>query len=186
MTPRKARAVLVLAALLGAVAPVHADPLTVTRWSVDGGGMGFGQAGGLIFGGSIGQPDAGRLRTGLTVLNGGFWLPNGAFPVDVPGGPGTPEQGPVRDAIEAATPNPFANGTRVSFALSAPGRVEVRVFDVRGALVRTLEDGTLEAGRYVRAWDARDGAGNPVRPGVYLLRVRIPARGDVQKLVVLR
>jgi len=62
----------------------------------------------------------------------------------------------------------------------------VRVFDVRGALVRTLEAGELAAGQHVRSWDGRNDAGEVLRPGVYLLRVRIPARGDVQKLVILR
>jgi hypothetical protein len=184
MIPRMVGAVLVLAAAIAAVGTADGAPFSIQRWTVDGGGMGFGQVGAFIVGGSIGQPDAGRLRTGATVVNGGFWRPDGAVPVDVPSGP--PPEVALRDAILAATPNPFAASTSVSFTLSAPGRVEARIYDVRGALVRTLEAGDVGAGAHVRAWDARDDSGRPVRPGVYLLRVRIPALRDVQKLVVLR
>lgn len=184
MTLRHAACALALAALPAASPAAHGEPFSIPRWTVDGGGMGLGQSGAYFVGGTLGQPDAGRLRAGLTVLNGGFWLPNGATPVSVPSEP--PPAGTTRDAIFATTPNPFAGTTRVSFALSTPGRVDARVFDVRGALVRTLESGELGAGTHERVWDARDDAGGRVRPGIYLLRVRIPSQHAVQKLVILR
>lgn len=184
MSRRTAGLTLALALMLTGATAAWSQPFAVPRWTVDGGGMGFAQLGPLIVGGSIGQPDAGLLAVRVMSLGGGFWLANGAAPVDVPVVP--PAAGGVRDAIHRASPNPFAGATRVSFSLSAPGHVEAGVFDVRGALVRTLESGPLAAGAHVIAWDARDEAGSPVRPGVYLLRVRIPALRDVQKLVILK
>lgn len=175
---------LVLMLVLASAGAVRAEPITLARWTVDGGGMGFGQLGTWIVAGTIGQPDAGRLRTGLTVLSGGFWVVGGAVPVDVPFEPPVPSV--ARDEIFAAQPNPFPGATRVSFALERTGLVDVSVFDVRGRRVRMLEHGSLGAGLHVRPWDARDDAGRPLGPGVYLLRIQIPSRTDVQRLVHLR
>jgi flagellar hook assembly protein FlgD len=60
-----------------------------------------------------------------------------------------------------------------SFAISVPRsqHVELGVYDVRGALVKTLVRGTIAPGRHVAAWDGRDGAGRPVAKGVYLVRL---------------
>ena len=187
MTPRKARAVLVLAALLGAVAPVHADPLTVTRWSVDGGGMGFGQVGPFILAGSIGQHDAARVERLQYVLTGGFWTPGATTPVGIDIGPG-----PVADALPAEArvhslaPNPAVTGTRIAFDLPAPRAVDVRVFDVRGALVRTLAMGGWPAGRHTLDWDGVSADGSRAAPGLYLVRVRLGSLERSQKLIKLR
>ncbi len=175
-----------LLASLGSVAAVCAAPFSIPRWSIDGGGMGLAQLGTLIAGGTIGQPDAARLRTGYTVVYSGFWQPDGPVPSDVPIDPPPPGPENLRDEIFATTPNPFAGTTRVAFSRSAPGRVEARVFDVRGALVRTLAAGEMGAGLHVQPWDGCDDSGSRLSPGVYLLRVRIPALRSVQKLVILR
>ena len=45
-----------------------------------------------------------------------------------------------------ATPNPLNPETVISFATAAAGPVTVEVFDVQGRLVKTLHNGTMEAG----------------------------------------
>jgi len=175
-------AALIAAALL--TPPAAADgPYAITKWTVDGGGLRWVQLGPIIVAGTIGQPDAGLIAERVLAIHGGFWFANAPVPLDVPTPPPIAET-PI-EAIFAAMPNPFAGATRIRFALAAPGPVDVRVFDVRGRLVRTLEAGVLAAGTYERPWNARDDDGRPLGPGVYLLRVRIPARTRVQRLVVL-
>jgi hypothetical protein len=63
-------------------------------------------------------------------------------------------------------PNPFRDTVRIDWA-PAPGetRARVRVHDVTGRLVRTLEGGPGVS------WDGRDGAGRPVAPGTYFVRL---------------
>jgi hypothetical protein len=48
-------------------------PYDLTWSTIDGGGGTFSTAPGLSLGGTIGQPDAGRLTGDLYVLSGGFW-----------------------------------------------------------------------------------------------------------------
>jgi hypothetical protein len=61
--------------LLGLSWAVFASPaaLTLTWWSVDGGGQTFSQGGDYTLGGTAGQPDAGVLSGGEYTLGGGFW-----------------------------------------------------------------------------------------------------------------
>src|SRR5262249_39478960 len=49
------------------------------------------------------------------------------------------------DALMQNRPNPFNPETVIPFSLSASGRVTVRVYDVRGRLVRTLIDAVKPA-----------------------------------------
>jgi hypothetical protein len=137
-----------------------------------------------MLGGTMGQPDAGRVRNGYTVLTGGFWLAGGPPVTDVPDLPPPPVV--LRDEILPTTPNPFVRQTRIAFGLSAPGDADIRVFDLRGRLVRTLVSGPVAAGEHSLLWTAEDESGLPLSAGVYFLRVRIPARSAVQKLVILR
>jgi flagellar hook assembly protein FlgD len=61
------------------------------------------------------------------------------------------------------------------------------VFDLRGARVNTLLDGTLEAGERDVAWDGRDGQGRTVAAGVYFYRLE--AKGQfvaTRRMIVLR
>jgi hypothetical protein len=55
---------------------------------------------------------------------------------------GTPidETRPLRTAGLSIQPNPFNPSTTISIDVAAPSRVVLRVFDVRGAAVRTLRD----------------------------------------------
>jgi flagellar hook assembly protein FlgD len=55
-------------------------------------------------------------------------------------------------------------------------RVELRVFDVSGALVRTLVDESRAAGSYSLEWDGRDNRGTFVSSGVFYRRGEFSTR----------
>jgi len=57
---------------------------------------------------------------------------------------------------------------------------------VTGALVRTLVDGEMGAGRYQAPWDGRNDRGRQTASGVYLYRLEAPGRAAVRKMIVLR
>lgn len=75
---------------------------------------------------------------------------------------------PVAGAL-AAGPNPFLMATDLSLTLAAPGRLEVRVFDAAGRLVRTLYEGASGTAWNTR-WDGHDEQGRSVPPGLYFVR----------------
>lgn len=69
-------------------------------------------------------------------------------------------------------PNPAAAGTRVSFSLASAGPLRLDVYDVGGRVVRTLLEGTVQAGRHTAIWDGLDTGGGRVPAGVYFVRLR--------------
>jgi flagellar hook assembly protein FlgD len=69
-------------------------------------------------------------------------------------------------------PNPFNPTTTIAYELSSPAPIHLRVYDVAGRLVRTLEHGTLQtAGRHEVRWDGRDETGRGVASGMYVYRL---------------
>lgn len=73
-------------------------------------------------------------------------------------------------------PNPFNPNTRISFTIPEAEHVQLQIFNVNGRKVRTLVDGSLEAGEHTYEWDSTDDAGRKVATGVYFYRL---TAGDV-------
>ncbi|HET9952432.1 MAG TPA: S8 family serine peptidase [Candidatus Eisenbacteria bacterium] len=82
--------------------------------------------------------------------------------------------------------NPSRGEASISYRTGRAGRVRVRVFDVRGALVRSLEDRDAPAGEQRVRWDGRDDAGARAATGVYLFRIETPEGVATRKVAFLR
>ncbi len=76
-----------------------------------------------------------------------------------------------------AWPNPAEGGTlQMRYSLPARGPVEVAVFDLSGARVRTLQSAaSVGPGTHLLTWDAREAGGQRVGPGLYFVRLRTAA-----------
>ena len=74
----------------------------------------------------------------------------------------------------------------VRYALAAPCRVDLSVYDLMGREVRWLVAEKQSAGRHSVAWNCHDRDGKPVACGVYFICLDTPAVRDVRKLVVKR
>jgi hypothetical protein len=83
-------------------------------------------------------------------------------------------------------PNPFNPTTTIDFILSEPGTVDLRVYDPRGRLVKTLVSETRPAGRHTAAWDGRDASGAPASTGVYFYRLRAGSSTHTRKMLLLK
>jgi hypothetical protein len=92
----------------------------------------------------------------------------------------------VAAGIHSVHPNPFRPSTTIRFGVGRPGRVELRVYDVRGREVRTLVAGELATGAQARAWDGRDDQGRALAPGIYFVRFASGGITETVKLVRLR
>jgi hypothetical protein len=73
---------------------------------------------------------------------------------------------PHRAVLRPNAPNPFNPTTRFEFDLTSTSRVSLTLYDVHGAVVRTL--GALSGpGRHALDWDGRDDRGRALAAGVY-------------------
>ena len=71
--------------------------------------------------------------------------------------------------LEQNYPNPFNPSTTIEFGLGARSLVSLDVFNVIGQRVRTLVDGTFEAGNHSVSFDGRG-----LSSGVYFYRLTSP------------
>ena len=92
---------------------------------------------------------------------------------------------PGEFALESVAPNPTASAATISFALPRDATTQVRVLDVTGRVVVTLEDGVAVAGRHAITWDGTDAGGRHVAPGLYFVRVSAGDRHLTGRLVVM-
>jgi glucose/arabinose dehydrogenase len=104
----------------------------------------------------------------------------GSGTVDVPGAL------PATLALGLAYPNPARGTVGLDLALPAAADVRFSVHDIQGREVWRAADARLQAGRAVLTWGGVTTDGAPVRPGLYLARVRAGTTGWVRRFVMLR
>jgi hypothetical protein len=84
------------------------------------------------------------------------------------------------------TPNPFNPSTTLHFSLPEAQHVRLAVYDVTGALTRTLVDRNVEAGMHEVVWDGRNTAGREVASGVYIYRLTGKQGVVTRRMTLLR
>jgi hypothetical protein len=89
-------------------------------------------------------------------------------------------------ALDANKPNPFNPTTTITYNLPEQTWVELSVYDVSGALVRTLVSGRQPAGEKSVTWEGRSEAGAPMASGVYFYRLKTPGFEQTRKMVLLK
>jgi hypothetical protein len=88
-------------------------------------------------------------------------------------------------------PNPFNPETWIPFAVTQDTDVTIRIYNVSGQLVRTLNLGRLDAGYYVDKsksayWDGKNSRGESVASGIYFYQIRAGDFFASKKLVILK
>ncbi len=92
----------------------------------------------------------------------------------------------VRFALGPVSPNPFAEGTVISYSVPGAARVALKIFNVSGQVVRTVFAGDVDAGLHQVGWDGRDDSGAKVARGVYFCRMEAGGFSATEKIVLLR
>jgi hypothetical protein len=95
---------------------------------------------------------------------------------------------PTEYALRFATANPVSHGpAAVELALPEAGSVSLRVYDVRGGLVKELVTASrLEAGRHRIHWDRTNRAGGFASAGVYFIRATAGGRTFSTRFAILQ
>jgi len=83
-------------------------------------------------------------------------------------------------------PNPCRESSVIRYSLAQASQVVLKVYDVLGREVRTLEQGVRPAGVAALVWDGRDNVGRSVGSGTYLCRLRTPGAAQTIRLVLAR
>lgn len=118
---------------------------------------------------------------GKTVTLSPFALAKAVSPTGTP-----PERAPTLTRLHPPHPNPFNPRTVIRYELAQAGPVELSIHDVRGRLVRRLENGPRPAGSHELIWNGTDSAGRGVASGVYFVRLVSSSYRAEQKVTLVR
>jgi hypothetical protein len=124
--------------------------------------------------GAVGDGNADWPLRGIDARNTGvFRSTSGVISIGDQPDPGADDQAvvPAALAISSVAPNPFNPRTTVRLDLPRSETVALAVHDLSGRLVRTLWQGTMQAGRHAVVWDGLDERGQPSPSGTYLVRL---------------
>jgi len=84
------------------------------------------------------------------------------------------------------SPNPFVRAMHIQYALPEQTTVNVKVYDVTGAKVKTLIDDVQDPGYYSVGWQGEDDRGRTLAAGVYFVTVRANQYSSKHKVVFVR
>lgn len=74
---------------------------------------------------------------------------------------------PENFALQQNYPNPFGSATVIHYQIPHGGHTSLKIYNVVGQLVRTIEDRALSKGTYEANWDARNDLGIKMPSGIY-------------------
>jgi mannan endo-1,4-beta-mannosidase len=83
-------------------------------------------------------------------------------------------------------PNPFNSETIIRFQLRMASHIKLEIYDVLGRKIKTLVDGSKNAGLYMITWNGRNERGKMVASGLYIYRLETGDRRVSKKLTFLK
>jgi len=83
-------------------------------------------------------------------------------------------------------PNPFNPATMIRYSVLKSSRVELKIYNALGQLVKTLVDGFQTTGEYSAVWDGKDSNGNLLTSGIYFYRIQMGEFSAVRKMTYLK
>ncbi len=102
--------------------------------------------------------------------------------------PGGAAVGVTPEAVFTARnfPNPFNPSTKIEFTLPARSQVELKIYNVRGELVKTLLNENMAAATHSVIWDGRNSTGQSVSSGVYFYSLKAGSYEKMEKMTLVK
>jgi len=91
-----------------------------------------------------------------------------------------------RALITSNYPNPFNPSTTIEYYVPAKGKAILQVFNLRGQLVDTLIDGSIDKGAHKIIWNGCDSTGRKASSGIYFLRLSTSSSVDTRKMLMIK
>jgi hypothetical protein len=89
-------------------------------------------------------------------------------------------------ALSQNYPNPFNPSTTIRFQLKDDGPARLSIHNLKGQLVRVLQDGSLSKGNHQAVWDGRDSRGGSVASGIYFYRLESGGKTVTRRMLLLK
>jgi flagellar hook assembly protein FlgD len=83
-------------------------------------------------------------------------------------------------------PNPFNPQTKINFNLKKGGKTTLKIFNVKGQLVKQLIDEYKQPGQYSVIWDGTNMQNKQVASGAYYYRLQVGNRVKTKSLMLVK
>ncbi|MCD4818808.1 MAG: T9SS type A sorting domain-containing protein [Candidatus Cloacimonetes bacterium] len=83
-------------------------------------------------------------------------------------------------------PNPFNPETTIDFSLKETDNVSLKVYNIKGQLVKTLVNEKKETGNHSIVWNGKDNNDRKVSSGVYFYQINADEFTDVKKMMMIK
>ncbi len=93
---------------------------------------------------------------------------------------------PQKTILEGNYPNPFNPETSIRYQLSEKTHVSLKIFNVKGQLVKTLINNTQDAGYKKISWNGKDNDNKAVASGIYFYTLETPNSSTTKKMMLMK
>ncbi len=83
-------------------------------------------------------------------------------------------------------PNPFNPFTIISFSIPEDTKVNLKVYNIKGQVVKTLLKEQIESGEHRITWNGKDDNKKPVASGIYFYKISAGKETKVKKMLLLK
>ena len=83
-------------------------------------------------------------------------------------------------------PNPPNPSTTIMYSIPSETEVELKIYNLKGQIVKTLVGGKHLPGVYAVTWNGRDENNRPVSSGIYFYRLKTEGKSLVKKMILLQ
>jgi hypothetical protein len=83
-------------------------------------------------------------------------------------------------------PNPFNPTTTIAYSVKEASPVTIEIYNVKGQLVKTLENSVKEAGDYSVVWSGKDNNGRSVSSGIYYYKMNAGKYSSTKKMIMMK
>ncbi|MCD4829244.1 MAG: T9SS type A sorting domain-containing protein [Candidatus Cloacimonetes bacterium] len=90
------------------------------------------------------------------------------------------------NSLAGNVPNPFNPTTSIAYSVQQAGPVVIEVYNVRGQLVKTLVNETVEAGQHEVVWNGDDNNSQNVASGMYFYKMKTGRYTATKKMILLK
>ena len=83
-------------------------------------------------------------------------------------------------------PNPFNPETTISFNISEPSIINLKIYNVNGQLIRTLVEGHKSAGFHTVKWNGKDALNKQIPSGIYFYQLKNESVTLTKRMILVK
>jgi hypothetical protein len=135
--------------------------------------------------------DYGSIPPGMHILNvtaeyTGGWESEFSNDVELWGPNSSNDILPLQTELNGNYPNPFNPTTIISYSLKENSKVSLNIYNIKGAVVRTLVDSEMNAAYHEIIWNGKDDNGKQVGSGVYFYKMKAEKYTATKKMILMK